>query len=198
MCEITQTLIRRGAILRVVLVLLILLFMTTTVVSQEKGTPEVPLSSSSVTSNESTGELMDFCIVYFSNADTYISESEPGDNFGSLSYLSASPHCNTTNSEKRILVNFSEPIASSSVIKSAILHLNYYAYEGVNPANRSLTAKRITSNWSESSVNWNNQPPTESFYPADTLVPSSYKTMAWDVTASVLYNLDNYDDSMAG
>ena len=63
------------------------------------------------------------------------------------------------NFEYRSLVQFQlSDIPYGATVESAVLHVYYHNYGGVNPAGRIITCRRATSPWIETLVTWNTQP----------------------------------------
>ena len=76
-------------------------------------------------------------------------------------------------------------ISQDEEILSATLNLYYYRGEN-SPANRDLNLYKVTSNWFEDTVMWDNQPSNISQPTSFATVPNKYSWMTWDVTSDVL------------
>lgn len=79
-------------------------------------------------------------------------------------------------------------IPTGTNITSATLNLYYFKWWDNNPAGRSLTCYRITSDWDDSDVTWNNRPtwlPPGQWTDAAAVPGSTGQWMAWDVTSDV-------------
>ena len=71
-------------------------------------------------------------------------------------------------------------------VTSAHLYIYYHGWWDNNPAGHALPAFRITSAWSESTVTWNNAPPSVAGATSTATVPGAGgQWMVWDVTADV-------------
>ncbi len=74
-------------------------------------------------------------------------------------------------------------IPQNAIIKSAFLKCFYYAYKDNNPAGRLFNLYKITDEWNEETVTWNNRPSFSTQPSATTPVPNSPgQWMEWDVT----------------
>ncbi|MGH3146831.1 MAG: right-handed parallel beta-helix repeat-containing protein, partial [Rubrobacter sp.] len=88
------------------------------------------------------------------NADSWINRGSPSDNKGTDSDLRV---MSNQGSDLRALVRFPLPnVPQGCVTESAKLRM----FAGSARTGRTLQALRISGNWSESSVTWNNQPQT--------------------------------------
>ncbi len=76
-------------------------------------------------------------------------------------------------------------IPGNATIESAELNLYYYQYDDNNPTGRDLTVYKINEDWDESTVTFNNQPPTEPYATSYSIVPDHFDWMKWDVTTDV-------------
>ena len=76
-------------------------------------------------------------------------------------------------------------LPSGIYVWSAKVRLYYHAYSFSDPAGKQADIHRVTESWSESSVNWNNQPSYASTPTSSINIPSSYGWVEWDVTDDV-------------
>ena len=87
-------------------------------------------------------------------------------------------------------------IPQGSVIESADLYLYFFAYVDTFPGGRRLDATRITSDWEEMTVTWNNQPSYASQPTSDSTVPGTLgRWMYWDLTEDVQDFVDGEKDN---
>ena len=110
--------------------------------------------------------------------DSWISQGSQNQNKGTDSAV----YVMTKNSaNERTLVGFSLPtLPPGCSVTSATLRLWNDAPSGT----RVIQARRITSDWDENTVTWNNAPSTASLA-ADSQVPSSAGWQSWTVTGQV-------------
>jgi uncharacterized protein (TIGR02145 family) len=89
--------------------------------------------------------------------------------------------------ERDALVNFNiSSIPPGSQVLSASLHMYYYYYWDNDPGGRTLTCHKITQEWNEETVTFNNQPTWVTQATSDAIVPDSPGSwMTWDVTTDV-------------
>lgn len=88
--------------------------------------------------------------------------------------------------ENNSLIKFDiSSILSDTNIISASLKLYYYDNSGNNPKDRPLNLYRITSDWNEDAVTWNNQPSYALQPTTYSIVPRPFNWMSWDVTKDV-------------
>lgn len=94
---------------------------------------------------------------FTATADSYVSEREPGRNFGGLTELVVGRSIIDGDGYRfRILVRFDVTgIPAGSTITAATLSMYH---DGSTSDSLVVLAKRITATWSESLVRWNNQP----------------------------------------
>lgn len=90
--------------------------------------------------------------------DTYIYPGDNNDNRSTREYLKAGVEkVNGSNRVNRTLIKFDLPdIGTGSEIVYASLYLTPYYTNTEYPPDRVATIHRVTSNWDESSANWNN------------------------------------------
>jgi CSLREA domain-containing protein len=90
------------------------------------------------------------------NADAWLEQNSPSSNKGSDSVLKVKSQGATDNFRTIIRFNTPATLPSGCIIESATLRL--YAESSVS--GRTLQALRVTGNWTEGGVTWNNQPAT--------------------------------------
>jgi uncharacterized protein (TIGR02145 family) len=97
--------------------------------------------------------------------------------------------------ERDVLINFDiSSIPNGSQIQSATLNLFYYDYWDNDPGGRALTCYKLTQNWNEESVTFNNQPAWIPQLTSSSIVPYVPGFwMTWDVTADVLEIINNQE-----
>ena len=127
--------------------------------------------------------------------DSYVIEGQP--DFEAYTYqliLSGyGIHPQSQNMRAFFKLNVLPEIPESAVIVDAVLHLRqmasgngWMAYNGTAES-ITLAARKVTETWSESTVNWNNQPAVDSIvldYNVLT-VDTAYQEFDWDITSAV-------------
>ncbi len=110
-------------------------------------------------------------IIRTSNTDGYVQSSTPTTNYGTSTKLKVDPKAVSV---KRSLVSFDlSAIPSGQVIVQALLSL----YLSIPPStSRILEIHRVTANWTERGVTWNNQP---SFLSTPTSTNTTGTNAAW-------------------
>ncbi|HEV2902653.1 MAG TPA: DNRLRE domain-containing protein, partial [Gaiellaceae bacterium] len=110
------------------------------------------------------------------NADAWIESKSPSNNHGGDSVLKV---VSKSGENSRALVRFPSPtVPSGCVVQSATLRM----YAGGYVDGRTLQALQLAAGWSESGVNWSNQPTTTGTA-ATTASGQGYRS--WDVTAQM-------------
>lgn len=128
-------------------------------------------------------------IILHPTDDTAISMKATGDTYGSYNSITTRNRYGSPTHpyywEHDILIRFDlSNIPTGTSIVSAKLYLYYFSYGDNNPANRSLTIHRITSDWNEKTVTWNTTPSYDSMISASAIVPfAPGNWMSWDVTS---------------
>lgn len=84
------------------------------------------------------------------HADAWIEEAFPGKHHGSSSRLRLS---GTTANRRRAFLHFARPFPVGGSVISATLHLTAHSW-----GTHQLDIDRVTGDWNERQVNWNNQP----------------------------------------
>ena len=126
--------------------------------------------------------------IFNATNDSHINQRTPSVNYGSESYLEISNNYgnNSSDWQRHLLIQFNlSSIPSITNITQAQLYLYYYDYDKNDTAGRNLSIRRITSNWNESNVTWNNRPTNSSENTSNSIVPSSFSWMTWDVLSDV-------------
>ncbi|SEN50187.1 DNRLRE domain-containing protein, partial [Lihuaxuella thermophila] len=109
---------------------------------------------------------------FVGNKDTTVQ----GTNYGSLTYLITGTY--TDYGITRSFIKFQlQPLLSGAQISSARLYLNQYS----TVANQQVNLYPVTSNWSSSSVTWNNQPSIGSLLSSTTVGGAG--EYSWDLTS---------------
>jgi len=124
--------------------------------------------------------------LYSTNMDSYIRQDSAGSNYGDddRMYVRSYRSCFLwwcTNYNRRSFVRFNVSIPSNATIISARLRL----YMDESPGNRTYQAFRVTQNWSEGSIRWNNQPNPAGAATASINTGTSTGWKEWDVTSDV-------------
>lgn len=126
-------------------------------------------------------------LTFNSTDDSFISMKAPDINYGSyeMSGVRNRYENESENWEMDTLIRFAPSIPNSESVVFATLHLYYWSHEETNPEGRVLNIHRVTSDWNESTVTWNNKPTIVSEISSSSTVPSNYAWMVWDVTDDV-------------
>ena len=131
--------------------------------------------------------LLSALINLYPTDDAYIYSSGPGGN-GSNEYLRVGYYATYGNYRTLIKFNIIGEIPAGSTINSAVLNLRYYSYYGSSDS-RNTGAYRVTSDWEEGSVVWNDNYSTYA-YDIESVGGSSLAWETWDVTQLVQYWID--------
>jgi hypothetical protein len=117
-------------------------------------------------------------VTYQANADAWLQQSSPSNNYGSDSILKVKSQ--GTNDNFRAVVKFNVPttLPAGCVVESATLRV--HSPSATN--GRTLQALRLNGSWTEGGINWSNQPAT-----AGTAATATSGTgyREWLVTAQV-------------
>ena len=120
--------------------------------------------------------------------DAWIDNKTPDENYGSDPDLVVRNKRGLTSSdwEADALVRFDlVTIPPGAEITSATLYLYYHDYSNNDPVGRILECRPITDYWHEATVTWNTRSSWSSVV-SESVVPSTYGWMTWDVTGDVL------------
>ena len=125
--------------------------------------------------------------------DSYASHLFPDENFGSYEYIQIANEYGSGGSSGWADVAYIEFSRLIDLVRPfnatiAIAELNFYYdnYKNTNPEGRDLNIYRVTDNWIEDILTWNNQPAYESEPITSAKVPSSVGNwITWDVTSDV-------------
>lgn len=132
---------------------------------------------------EFTTEDMQILTVSFNPSDdSYILESSQNANRGDWSQLIIGAEYYDA---IRTLISFDLNSLNGKTIISAELSLYKYDYYYYSPYGRTYNIHRITQNWNENSVKWNNRPSYDNSITDSDIVPSDYNWMTWNVTEDV-------------
>jgi len=121
--------------------------------------------------------------------DATISEPDPNVNFGTSSSIILRS-IRTWNLEGLIKFNLSA-VPSNVTIMVAGLQMNYYRYENNNPSGNKVNLYRITNDWDEETVTWNNQPSSVAEPSSFAFIPATINNWVfWNVTVDtqMFYN----------
>gem|GEM_PF-2448643 len=114
-------------------------------------------------------------------ADTWVNEASATTNYGTATTMSVQTR---SGQNRRVLVQFDvSAIPSGTTVSNATLYL----YMSTAPVqSRTYAAHRITSTWTETGVNWNNQPTFNSTATATTATGTVGGVwLSWNVTSDV-------------
>ena len=148
--------------------------MATGLISGETLTAEVgPVEFDSVTYDYGTQTTH----VYYANADTWVYEYAPTNNYGTSSTMNAGLSGN--GKKEWILVNFTLP---SGLTADGVCSCTMYLRKE-SSGSGTFTVYRVTGDWSETAVNWYSKPGYTTVNGSSADLPSSYPTwVSWDVT----------------
>ena len=120
-----------------------------------------------------------------SNADSWVDQQSATNNFGGDSILKV--RSLTSSSNMRAFVRFGLPaLPSGCTVTLATLRL----YAGSSSSGRTLNAHRVSSSWTESGVNWNNQPSVTGT-PATTASGAGWRQWTVTTLAQAMYSGTN-------
>ena len=119
--------------------------------------------------------------------DSFISMKTPEINYGSNETTNVRNRYGNESDdwEMDTLIRFDISIPNNEVVVRATLHLFYWFHGETDPVGRVLKVYRITSDWNESVVTWNNKPTISTELSSNSTVPSNYGYIEWDVTDDV-------------
>lgn len=128
-----------------------------------------------------------WAILFFGGEDSFISMKTPEINYGSNETTNVRNRYGNESDdwEMDTLIRFAPSIPNSVVVVHATLHLFYWFHGETDPVGRVLNVNRITSDWNESLVTWNNKPTISTELSSNSTVPSNYGYIEWDVTEDV-------------
>ena len=122
-------------------------------------------------------------------ADSYVNDDEPDSNYGSDDKLYLGWNSGWGKYYPYIKFDLSS-IPEGATIISAKLKL-YVVYTCGSIAGRTAKIYRVTEDWSESSITWNNKPGNADTETNSTEIPSVHNWIEFDVTADVQGFVDN-------
>jgi hypothetical protein len=112
-----------------------------------------------------------------SQNDSYVDQQNPNTNYGTSTEIDVQAR---NNRARRAFVRFNiTGIPSNAVVTSA--NISLYKYGG-STSSRTYNAYRVTANWAESTVTWNNQPGVAASPSSSTTVSSTGVWYVWNVT----------------
>ncbi|MFC1839600.1 DNRLRE domain-containing protein [Thermodesulfobacteriota bacterium] len=120
-------------------------------------------------------------VTLYPTDDGHMWETEPGGD-GSADFLSVGYESNSDNLRACLKFDISS-IPEGSTINSATLKLHYYEFY-VSWDERNMSAHRITSDWAEGSITWNNDY-SEEIYDQQSVGGGTIIWYGWDVTSLV-------------
>jgi len=125
-------------------------------------------------------------LTLYSIKDSKIVAQDPDSNKGTEDYLVV--QSNIVDGRQRGLIQFDlTGIPADATIYSATFSAYYsgYVLPEYNPAGRTYYLRRITEDWTETGVTWNNQPGYETLQQTSVVVPESFSWVDWDATGIV-------------
>jgi hypothetical protein len=144
------------------------------------------VSSSSLTAWQSSACTSPGTQTVAADADSWIEQGSPTSNNGAESVLRV--RSQLLGGNRRALARFELPaLPANCTVTSATLRM----YQATGGGGRTLQARRVAASWSESTVNWNNQPATAGTAASTT---SGVGWRQWTVTTQVaaMYTSGNY------
>ena len=139
------------------------------------------------------------------NNDACISHHDPDDNSANYHYIAVRTWdgggTTPDDWEEDALVSFDlSVIPPGANITGATLHLYYDHYSDGNPAGRENKCHRITQDWDEDTVTWNNQPDIDGTATDSATVPPEPEVyVTWDVSEDVdAYSHDPVENPLYG
>jgi len=126
--------------------------------------------------------------IFNATNDSYVNQKTPSVNYSSESYLEVSNNYGNNSSDWQhyLLIKFNlSAIPSVTNITQSQLYLYYYDYDENDTVDRNLSIRRITDSWNESTVTWDNRPTNSSENTSNSIIPSSFGWMTWDVLSDV-------------
>lgn len=112
--------------------------------------------------------------------DSWVKENDAGTNFGTDTKLQVK---NNLGYKQRSYVWFNlSSLPDEIVVVYANFSLYYYDWSVNNPNGRWYSANRITEDWNETDITWNNQPASTGVNKSLGYVPLSFGWMSWDIT----------------
>lgn len=110
-------------------------------------------------------------------ADSFVNDGYAGSNYGSADSLitSATPVIRSS------FLKFDlSPLPSGATVDNTTLHL--YLYNTEQAVDTTLICRRVTADWSESGITWNNQPGEDTTSQANSTVSTALNWKEWNVT----------------
>jgi hypothetical protein len=123
----------------------------------------------------------DFCpgpqtVNVAASADSWVNQSSPTRNYGNSTQLEVRARAGRV---RRTLINFALPAPPPGC---SLTQVTLRLYASTSTAGRTIEAVPLTGAWTETGVNWNNQPGTGTPVASS---PSGAGWRSWDVTAAV-------------
>lgn len=134
-----------------------------------------------------TAPAMAECYVFYPTDDAFVAQKCADCNTGSqLTLCVRNPEGATSGWELSTLIKFDLSSLPEDVnVVSATLYLYYWLYEDNDPEGRELTCRRLTEDWDEDTLTFNNQPDRSEQVTSEAVVPDAYGWMDWDLTSGV-------------
>jgi len=143
---------------------------------------------------------IDLILTFYPTDDTYASHPHPDENYGSSEDIRITNEYGVNGSSGWTDVAYVRfnlwDLRHFRDLEITFAELNFYYhnYEGTDPAGRDLNLYRVTSDWDEDTLTWNNQPTFESEPISSATVPSSTgKWITWDITSDIQSLIDNHE-----
>jgi len=124
---------------------------------------------------------------FYPTDDSYVSSTIPDQIAGGLTAFNIRNGGSGNEWAAQPVIKFDiSSIPSETDIISASLNIFYHHYSDNDPSGRELTLYRLTGDWNEETITWNNMPAHHSGITSLTYAPSSPNNwMQWDVTGDV-------------
>jgi len=167
------------------------------------GASVVSAINNSIDSTKASNEIRKLnrdTLTFYPNKDTHIRHVYPNTNYGSFNELVTRNEYGGGGSpgygiDTLIEFDISE-IPPGTTIITASLNLYYSRLSENNPAGRTLTLHKITSDWDEDVVTWNTKPSYNAEVSSSADVPSSTgQWMTWDVISDVQDFVDDLENN---
>lgn len=124
-----------------------------------------------------------------STFDTFISEKNKNQSYGSQTMIQVSPahRSNTSDTQHHALIYFDLSCIPHLIeINHAEVMLYYYRTDSNTSSNRNLSLRKITSQWYEHNVTWITKPSNSTINSSIASVPEEFGWIRWNVTNDIL------------
>jgi len=123
------------------------------------------------------------CASFVATADSRVEMDNPTTNFGTAADMNVDASPTKT---KRSFLKFDvSSISAGSTVNSATLALCFSATPGGGAVGRTHELRLVTASWTETGINWNNQPAVSGTVTGTITVPSTASCVSWSVTGDV-------------